>query len=99
VLVQSVTYALQGTTLVYTVKIVNEFGGPVAGAAVDVDLYEYVLSGDLWISSGTSNSQGKALFQLPNADFGCYVTAVRDVRATGLTFVFGTPDNNFCIGF
>jgi subtilisin family serine protease len=97
--VSSVTYALQGTTLVYTVKVVNEFGGPVAGATVDVDLYEYILTGDLWISSGTSNTQGKAQFQLPNADFGCYVTSVRNVTATGLTFVSGTPDNNFCIGF
>ena len=99
VLVNSVTYSLQGTTLVYTVKVVNEFGGPVAGATVDVDLYEYVFTGNLWISSGTSNSQGNTQFQLPNADLGCYVTSVRNVTANGLTFVFGTPDNNFCIGF
>jgi subtilisin family serine protease len=99
VLVNSVTYSLQGTTLVYTVKVVNEFGGPVAGATVDVDIYEYVFTGNLWISSGTSNSQGNTQFQLPNADLGCYVTSVRNVTANGLTFVFGTPDNNFCIGF
>ena len=95
--VSSVTYAMQGTTLLYTVKVVDEFGGAVAGATVDVDLYEYIFTGNLWISSGTSNSQGNAQFQLPNADFGCYVTAVRNVTAAGLTFVYGTPDNNFCL--
>jgi len=97
VLVNSVTYVMQGTTLVYTVKLVNEFGGPVAGAAVEVDLYEYIFTGDLWISNGTSNSQGNAQFQLPNADFGCYVTSVRTVVASGLTWVPGTPSNNFCL--
>ena len=95
--VSSVTYAMQGTTLLYTVKVVNEFGGAVAGATVDVDLYEYIFTGNLWISSGTSNSQGNAQFQLPDADFGCYVTAVRSVTAAALTFVYGTPDNNFCL--
>jgi subtilisin family serine protease len=95
--VSSVTYVMQGTTLVYTVKLVNEFGGPVAGAAVEVDLYEYIFTGALWISNGTSNSQGNAQFQLPNADFGCYVTSVRTVVASGLTWVPGTPSNNFCL--
>jgi len=95
--VSSVTYAMQGTTLLYTVKVVDEFGGAVAGATVDVDLYEYIFTGNLWISSGTSNSQGNAQFQLPDADFGCYVTAVRSVTAAALTFVYGTPDNNFCL--
>ena len=93
----SVTYAMQGTTLVYTVKVVNEFGGPVAGATVEVDLYEYIFTGHLWISTGTSNSQGNTQFQLLNADFGCYVTAVRNVTATGLTWIPGTPNNNFCL--
>jgi uncharacterized GH25 family protein len=68
--------------VVYTVKVVNEFGGPVADATVDVDLYEHVFTGNLWISSGTSNSQGNTQFQLPNADLGCYVTSVRNVTGT-----------------
>jgi subtilisin family serine protease len=94
----SITYAMQGTTLLYTVTLVNEFGGPVPNANVEVDLMEWVFTGYLWISSGTTNSQGKAQFQLPNADIGCYVTAVRNVVATGLTWVPGTPSNNFCLG-
>jgi hypothetical protein len=32
--VSSITYVLQGTTLVYTVKLVDEFGSPVPGAIV-----------------------------------------------------------------
>jgi subtilisin family serine protease len=92
----SITYSMPGTTLFYTVKVVNEFGTPVAGASVEVDLYEYIFSGSLWISTTTTNSQGNAQFQLPNADFGCYVTAVRNIVATGLTFIPGTPSNNFC---
>ena len=97
--VSSVTYAMQGTTLLYTVKLVNEFGGPVTNAAVSVDLVEWLFTGNLWISNGTSNSQGNAQFQLPNADLGCYVTSVRSVVADGLTWVPGTPSNNFCLGF
>jgi subtilisin family serine protease len=93
----SVTYAMQGTTLLYTVTLVNEFGGPVPNASVEVDLMEWVFTGYLWISSGTTNSQGKAQFQLPNADIGCYVTAVRNVVAAGLTWIPGTPSNNFCL--
>ena len=93
----SITYSLQGTTLNYKVHVVNEFGGAVAGASVEVDLYEYLFTGTLWIGTTTSNAQGDAQFQLLNADVGCYVTAVRNIVATGLTFVPGTPSNNFCL--
>jgi len=92
----SITYAMQGTRLLYTVKVVNEFGGPVSGATVEVDLLEWVFSGDLWISTATSDSQGNAHFVLDPADLGCYVTDVRNIVASGLTFVPGTPSNNFC---
>jgi hypothetical protein len=95
--VSSITYVLQGTTLVYTVKLVDEFGSPVPGAIVEVDLYEYIFTGNLWISTGTSNSQGNVQYQLLNADFGCYVTSVRNVVASGLTWVPGTPSNNYCL--
>jgi hypothetical protein len=98
-MVNSVTYALQGSTLVYTVKLVNEFGGAVAGANVEVDIMEWVFTGWLWINSGVSDSLGRAIFQLPNVDLGCYVTSVRNVTAPGLTWVPGTPSNNFCYGF
>ena len=92
----SVTYALVGTTLRYTVKLVNEFGGPVAGASIRVSLYEWVYTGFLWFSNGVTDSQGNAQFQLLNADFGCYTTGVENVVAPGLTWVPGTPSNNYC---
>ncbi len=92
----SVTYALVGTTLRYTVKLVNEFGGPVAGASIRVSLYEWVYTGFLWFSNGVTDSQGNAQFQLLNADFGCYTTGVENVVAPGLTWVPGTPNNNYC---
>jgi len=92
----SITYALQGTTLNYTVKLVNEFGGPVPGATVNVDIMEWLFTGWIWISTTTSDSQGNANFQLQNADLGCYIVSVRSVTATGLTWVGGTPSNNFC---
>jgi subtilisin family serine protease len=94
----SVTYSLIGSTLHYTVKLVNEFGGPVAGAAIKVSLYEWVFTGNLWFSNGTTDSQGNAHFQLLNADIGCYTTGVENVVAPGLTWIHGTPSNNFCIG-
>jgi subtilisin family serine protease len=99
VMVSSITYALQGTTLVYTARLVNEFGVPVAGANVEVDIMEWVFTGMLWISSNTTDSLGRAVFQLPNVDLGCYVTSVRSVTVSGLTWVGGTPSNNFCYGF
>jgi hypothetical protein len=92
----SVTYSLQGTTLHYTVKMVNEFGGPVAGASLRVSLYEFVFTGNLWFSNGVTDSQGNAHFQLLNADYGCYATGVENATAAGLTWVGGTPDNSYC---
>ena len=92
----TVTYSYIGTTLHYTVKLVNEFGGPVAGASVRVSLYEWVFTGWLWFSNGVTDSQGNAHFQLPNADYGCYTTGVENVVAPGLTWVPGTPSNNYC---
>jgi len=87
---------MQGTTLNYTVKLVDEFGGPVAGATVNVDIMEWLFTGWVWISTTTSDTQGNARFQLQNADLGCYITDVRSVTAPGMTWVGGTPSNNFC---
>jgi hypothetical protein len=94
--VQSVTYSFQGTTLHYTVKLVNEFGGPVSGASIRVSLYEWVYTGWLWFSNGVTDVQGNAHFQLNNADFGCYTTLAENVVAPGLTWIPGTPSNNYC---
>jgi hypothetical protein len=87
---------MQGTTLLYTVRLVNEFGGPVAGATVTSSLYEWLFTGDVWFSTGVTDSQGDVRYQLPNADYGCYTTAVENVVAAGLTWIPGTPTNYFC---
>jgi subtilisin family serine protease len=92
----SVTYAAQGTTLSVTVKMVDEFGGPVAGASVTTALIEWLYTGDTWVATSTTNSQGNVTFQLPNAPVGCYATSVENVVAAGLTWVPGTPSNYFC---
>ena len=94
--VQSVTYSFQGTTLHYTLKLVNEFGGPVAGASVRASLYEWVYTGWLWFTNGVTDSQGNVHFQLNNADYGCYTTLAENVVAAGLTWIPGTPSNNYC---
>jgi subtilisin family serine protease len=91
-----VTYSFVGSTLHYTVKMVNEFGAPVAGANIRVSLYEWVYTGFLWFSNGVTDSQGNAHFQLLNADYGCYTTLVENASAPGLTWVPGTPSNNYC---
>jgi titin len=91
----TVTYQLIGNTLRYTVKLVNEFGGPVAGASLRVSLYEWVYTGNIWFSNGVTDSQGNATFQTV-IDFGCYTTGVENVTAPGLTWVPGTPSNNYC---
>jgi subtilisin family serine protease len=97
--VGSVTYAMQGTTLVYTLNLVDEYGGPVPGAAVTVALYEFLFTGYLWWDNGTTNSQGNVQFQLFNADLGCYTTSAENVVAAGRTWLTGTPENYFCNGF
>lgn len=94
--VSSVTYSFQGTTLFYTLKLVNEFGGPVAGASVRASLYEWVYTGWLWFTNGVTDVQGNVRFQLNNADFGCYTTLAENVTAPGLTWIPGTPSNNYC---
>jgi subtilisin family serine protease len=93
----SVVYAEQGTSLIYTVKLVDEFGRPVAGASVRASLYEYLFTGALWFTTGTTDSQGNVRFQLLNADLGCYTTGVENVVAPGLTWVPGNPSNSYCI--
>jgi subtilisin family serine protease len=94
--VTSIVYWMQGTNLLFNVELDNEFGGPVAGANVSVQLYEWLWGTGPWNSTGTTNSQGIVQFQLPNAPWGCYVTQVTNVVATGLTWNGVTPDNYFC---
>jgi len=92
----SVTYAMQGTTLNYTLKLVDEFNQPVPGATVTASLYEFIFTGNLWFTTGVTDSQGNVRFQLLNADIGCYATGAENVVAPGLTWVPGVPSNSFC---
>ncbi|MCZ6750571.1 MAG: S8 family serine peptidase, partial [Acidobacteria bacterium] len=94
--VSSITYAMQGTNLLINVELDDEFGGPVAGAVVSVQLYEWLWGTGPWTADGTTNTQGVIQFQLSNAPWGCYVTTVTDIVADGLTWDGITPDNSFC---
>lgn len=94
--VTSIVYAIQGPNLLVTVELDNEFGGAVAGAAVTIQLYEWLWGTGPWTTTGTTNTEGKVQFQLSNAPWGCYVTTVTNVVAAGLTWDGLTPDNSFC---
>jgi hypothetical protein len=87
---------MQGPNLVYTLKLVDEFGGPVPGATVTASLYEFLFTGNLWFTTGVTDSQGNVRFQLNNADYGCYATGAENVVAPGLTWIRGIPSNSFC---
>ena len=95
--VSSVTFTQQGTSLFYKLKLVDEYGTPVAGATVTVSLYEWLFSGALWFDTGTTNSQGNVQFELRFADLGCYTAGAENVVAPGLMWVPGTPTNYHCI--
>jgi hypothetical protein len=80
-----------------TVALVDDFGGPVAGASmsvrVDVD------DGSSWTFTGTTGSEGTVTFPVSNAPSGCYTTTVTDVTAEGLTWDPDDPGNTsgeFC---
>ncbi len=94
--VSSITYAMQGPKLLINVELDDEFGGPVAGAVVSVQLYEWLWGTGPWTAGGTTNTQGVVQFQLSNAPWGCYLTTVTNVVADGLTWDGVTPDNTFC---
>ncbi len=85
-----------GSPLLVIVELDNEFGNPVAGASVSIQLYEWLYGSGLWTASGTTGSDGKAQFQLSNAPPGCYTTTVTNITATGLTWDGVTPDNYYC---
>ena len=94
--VTSILYWMQGPHLLFNVELDNEFGGAVAGAAVSVQLYEWLWGTGPWNATGTTNSQGIVQFQLSNAPWGCYITTVLSIQANGLTWNGITPNNSFC---
>ena len=95
-IVSSILYGMLGPNLLVTVELDNEFGGAVAGAAVSVEMYEWLWGNGPWNANGTTDAQGKVQFQLSNAPWGCYITTVKSVVANGLTWNGVTPQNSFC---
>ena len=99
VAVSSITYGMQLNSLLITVEVVNDFGNPVSGAAVSSTVTEWLYTGALyWFdgTDGTTNAEGKVVFEIPNAPFGCYTAQITNVVADGLTWVPGEPFNSFC---
>jgi hypothetical protein len=94
--VSSIVYNEAGNNLIVTVGLSNEFGNPVEGAAVSVELIEWFYTLIGWTFSGTTDSQGNVQFQLNSAPIGCYLTDVQSIGAPGLTWVGGTPSNYYC---
>jgi hypothetical protein len=102
VTVSSFTYATTGGRdgkkhLSVTVALVDDLGGPVAGASV-ASLLEND-SGSSWTFTGTAGPEGTVTFSVSNAPSGCYTTTVTDVTAEGLTWDPDDPGNTsgeFC---
>jgi subtilisin family serine protease len=96
--VASIAYASEGGRrkdkhLLITIALVDNLGGPVAGATVSIDLYR---DGSMVASStGVTGTDGRATFKLRNAASGCYTTTVTGVTADGLTWDEATPANGF----
>lgn len=75
------------------VYLIDDLGNPVANASVSIDLS---LNGSPYLSAtGTTGTDGKAVFKANNAPSGTYVTTVTAVNATGLTWDGVTPTNEF----
>jgi subtilisin family serine protease len=99
--VNSITYATEGGKngdkhLLITIALVNNGGGPVAGASVSINLFR---DGSLDAQgTGTTGTDGTVTFSRKNAPNGCYTTTVTNVTAAGLTWDGITPLNEFCKG-
>jgi hypothetical protein len=97
VTVDSVTYVTEGGKnqnkhLLTTIALVDDLGGPVAGASVSITLTRE--SAQSWTGIGTTGTAGTVTFSLKNARSGWYTTEVINVAA-GLTWDGVTPPNGF----
>ena len=96
--VTSISYRTSGGAngkhLSITVAIGDESGAPVAGASVSISVAR---NGVLYASkTGSSASNGNAVFEFKNAPSGCYVTTVANAHATARVWNGVTPANSFC---
>ncbi len=95
--VASIAYSMTGGKnsdkhLNVTVTLVDDLGGPVAGATVRVDIYR---DGSIWAGegSGVTDGTGSVGFSVKNAASGCYTTDIRDITAAGMTWDGIIPDD------
>jgi len=95
--VSSITYSTHGGRdglkhLDITIALLDDLGDPVSGASVSITL-EHMNTGDSWLGTGTTGSDGIVIFTLNNAPSGTYTTTVTEVTAAGLTWDRVTPSN------
>ena len=97
--IASITYGLPSPNMFIFVELDDEFGNPVAGASVSIQLYDWLSGLDLiWWFDGITDAQGVAQFQLSDAPATCYSTLVTNVDATSsdLTWDQFAPESLFC---
>ena len=94
--VSSVLYSTQGgggsRDLVVTVSLENDFGTPVEGASVSIEVSSE--PDFLESKTGTTDPGGSATFIFKLAPYGTYTTTVTDVLAAGLVWDGITPPNS-----
>jgi len=100
-IVECVTYTTSGGKnqdkhLASTVKVVDDFGDPVSGANVTIELSKD--GSPFQTLTETTDTSGNAAFRVTNAADVCYSTDVTSVVASGLTFDGTEPSNGFAKG-
>jgi hypothetical protein len=87
----------QSKDLVFTVRVVDDFGDPVPGAQVNISVTR---DGSLYGTGtgATTSTSGEASYTASNAPNGAYVTTVTAIVKSGLTFEGSTPANSFAKG-
>ena len=96
-----VTYNTSGgkggtKNLQVSIKVVDDFGAPVSGAVVDIELTQNG-SPHATGSGASTNSSGVVTYNLRNAADAVYSTTVTNISASGLSFsgAGDTPANSF----
>jgi hypothetical protein len=93
-----ITYATQGgrrqdKNLLDTITVVDDFGAPVSGASVSIELDNS--NGQSWTGTAATDSNGAVTFSLKNAPDGIYTTDILAIDATGLVWDGVTPANSY----
>ncbi|MFO1093528.1 MAG: S8 family serine peptidase [Planctomycetaceae bacterium] len=96
--VDGVYYSLSGgkkndKNLIVDVDIVDDFGDPVAGAVVTVQIRRGTKS--VLSAQATTDVNGTAVFTINGAKGGTYTTTITNITASGLTWDHASPSNSF----